>query len=133
MSQAMTAANPIAQKSGSSGSTPSPARVAADHGVTTSAARAEDCAGGALMGVALRTAVAAAAPPATNGIEIDKAFDRGEPAADPGSAANPGSVACPGSLAAESVFENARGNNGTFQFGEINMANGSSAPLTRAA
>jgi hypothetical protein len=42
-------------------------------------------------------------------------------------------VACPGSLAAESVFENARGNTGTFQFGDIHMANGSSAPLTRAA
>jgi hypothetical protein len=73
------------------------------------------------MDVAVRTAVAVAAPPSTNAIELDKALDRGEPAVNPGSRAD------------ESALENARGNTGTFQFGDINMANGSSAPLTRAA
>jgi len=126
-SQAMTLANPIPQKSGSRGNTPSPARVAADNGVTISPARAEDCAEGASIGVAVRTALAAVAPPPTDSLELDKLIDRGEAAADAGSAANSRS------FADGRAVDKARGKTGTFQFGDTHIPSGSSALLTSVA
>jgi hypothetical protein len=93
--------------------------VAADNGVTISLAGAEDLATGASIGFPGRTAFVAFAPPSTNPIEPDKAFDRREAAANPGS------------FAEDSAAENARGNTGTFQLGDIHIASGSS-PLMRS-
>jgi hypothetical protein len=121
MSQAITAANPITQKSGSKGSMPSPARVAADNGVTISPAGAEDFAAGASIGFATRAPLVAVAPSSTNPIEPDKVFDRREAAGNPAS------------FAEDSVAENARGSTGTFQFGDIHIASGSSALMRRVA
>ena len=121
MSQAITPTNPIAQKSGSSGSTSTPARVTATNGVTISPALAEDCAAGASFGLAARTALEAVAPPSTNPTEPDKPVDRVEAAANPGSFADGSAVA------------NLRGNTATFQSGDIHIASGSSALMRSVA
>jgi hypothetical protein len=117
----MTAANPIAQKSGSNGSTPRPKRVPADIGVAISPAGAEDCAEVASIGFAARTALVAVAVPFTNPVEREKALDRREASGSPLS------------FAEESAGENARGNTGTFQLGDIHIAIGSSALMRRVA
>jgi hypothetical protein len=118
MSQAITAKNPIAQMSGSSGSTSSRARVTADNGGTMAPSRSESCAAGASF-VAAKTALVAVALPPINPKERDEPVDRGEAVADPGSFANDGAVA------------NARGNTGTSQAGDIHIATGSSALMAR--